>query len=637
LLQQCFPDGKKHLNWAVMNFGRKRQEAEDAVRAWLESSEIPVGGRLPSERTLARDLGVPHSVLNRVVGRLIGEGRLERRGYCLLRGPDDPGAAVQAPCDLVLLQRSRRLANLRKVALDLRVPLREHLAASADEMPGLLAALKSAPPESVILVPPRGDDRAVWEPAARELAAHGVSVICLGQRAEGLPSVASSRGLEQIVVHLADLGHAELALLVASPWTEAVSEATTRWGELCRRFASAPSGERVIHQHSSHMLREDIVAIADQFEAEWPNVTALVIATDDDLPIQRLLDAFRRRKIVVPQRLSLISLFDHPALPTASPPVAAAMEDLALEHETAFLLAQRARRFRHRLGLTAPLATIDIALDINARKSLVPNPKAPSLALPLKPPAGSSPLSIAGSLLISDDPVSAGTLPYELVQEAAPSRFQMLDLAENMNRPLNFRRGWLGDLPLSSLPPGKHTFHGVPFQILGGATRRDRAAIVFQSLRNTTGSTARLPTRVRIPVGRNARAIYVLHGCGYVKSLARFGSYRFFGCAQKLGDIPLVALGHPQPGAETWEFAEAILQANIQDWWPDFPHCNFRQARMVPLPDSRSGGPVRGHIFLYSLEWINPAPEVPVSHIEIETDPDQSTTLGVLAVTVMRP
>jgi len=456
-----------------------------------------------------------------------------------------------------------------------------------------------------------------------------------GERAAGLSSVGSDRGLEQIVARLARLGHVELAFLVASPWTDAVGERTRYWGELCRRFASGASGERVIHQHSSQMLREDIVAIADQFASEWTMVTALVISTDDDLPIQRLLDAFRRRKIAVPGRLSLISLFDHPALSTATPPVGAALEDLAMQHEAAFLLAQRARRLRLRHGLAAPVSEIDVALEVKKRRSLISNPDAPAPPVPRR--ASPADVSLSSAALLPENPEPAGQIAYELASGQAASRFRPVDLSEKMNRPLNFRRGWLGDLPLGSLPPGRKVFHGVPFRILGGPTRRDRGAIVFQSLRNTTGSTARLPSRVRIPVQGTAKAIYILHGCGYVKSLARFGCVRFYHRKQELGAIPLVALGRPNPSAETWEFAEAILQANIQDWWPDFPHCNFRNARMVPLPDSRAGGPVRGHIFLYTLEWINPSPALPVSHVEIETDPTQSITLGVLAMTVLRP
>jgi hypothetical protein len=122
-----------------------------------------------------------------------------------------------------------------------------------------------------------------------------------------------------------------------------------------------------------------------------------------------------------------------------------------------------------------------------------------------------------------------------------------------------------------------------------------------------------------------------------VKHLAHFGTYSIFRKSGLPDTVPLVALGLPLPGAQTWQIAEAVTAANIQDWWPDYPHCNFRQGRMVLLSDSASSGPVRGHVCLYTLEWINPTPEVPVSHIEIEADPAQSATLGVLGITLLLP
>lgn len=619
-----------------MNFGRKGREADELVRPWLESSGIPVGGRLPSERELAGVLGIHHSLLNRVMARLLAEGRVERRGYKLFRAAGGEGGAPQSPCDLVILQRSKRLASLRKVAQELRIPLREHLAQSADELARHLSALESSSAESVVLVPPHGGETTGWEPAARRLAQTGLPVICVGQRVPGFPSVAGDRGLEQIFKRLAALGHFELALLAASPWTAAVEETTARWAALCQRFASESSRERVIFQNSSHLLKEDLLAIAEQLNAEWKPVTALVLSTDDELPIQRLLDVFRRHKIAVPGRLSLVSLFDHPALQTAAPPVAAALEDLAMEHEAAFGLAQRAVRKRLRLGQLAGATEIDIALDFKERSSLAPNFQAMPVSHPGAPVGGSA-NALPVLAFDQEDLGMAGKIPYDLVGKVDRPRFRSLSLAEKVNRPLNFRRGWLGDLPLGSLPPGMHTFHGVPFRVLGGPTRRDRGAIVFQSLRNSTGGTAKLPTKVRIPVNFRAKALYILHGCGYVKPLARFASYAFFQKKRALGTIPLVALGQPLPGAATWELAEAILEANIQDWWPDYPHCNFRQARMVPLADSRSAGPVRGHVYLYTIEWINPFPEIPISHIEIEADPAQSATLGVLAISVLLP
>lgn len=614
-----------------MNYGRKAREADEAVRRWLESSGIPTGGRLPSERQLARQLDIPHSVMNRAMNRALAEGRVERRGYRIFRSADLPAAPLSFPVDLVILQRSKRLASLRKVAHELGFPLREHLSLSAEELEVHLSTLDTSTTGSVILVPPPGGETAGWGHAAQKLVREGLAVICVGQRFPGLSSVASDRGLEQVVRRLAALGHIELALLVASPWTATFDEMTAHWTALCHRFASESSRGRVIYQNSSQLLREDLLAIADQLNTEWKSVSALVISTDDELPIQRLLDVFRRHKIAVPDRLSLVSLSDHPALQTALPPVASALDDHPMEHEIALLLARRSMRVGDRLGLPAAPVEIDVAVSLVERRSLIPCP--PVAAAEIHPAAPAH--HPAFQRLSFDDATAAGQVRYGLTKDAPEERFRCLDLTRRVNRPLNFRRGWLGDLPLTSLPPGLHTFHGVPFQILGGPTRRHCGAVVFQSLRNTKGRTAMLPSRVRIPVHARASAIYILHGCGYVKHRARFASYTFVPRKGRPETLPLVALGQPRPGAETWELAESISEANIQDWWPDYPHCNFRHSRMVPLADTRSAGPVRGQVYLYTLEWINPAPHDPVRHIEIEVDPEQSTTLGVLAITVL--
>jgi hypothetical protein len=42
-------------------------------------------------------------------------------------------------------------------------------------------------------------------------------------------------------------------------------------------------------------------------------------------------------------------------------------------------------------------------------------------------------------------------------------------------------------------------------------------------------------------------------------------------------------------------------------------------------------------VFLYTLEWINPAPEETVTHLEVTADSGIATTLGLLAVTAVKP
>ena len=232
--------------------------------------------------------------------------------------------------------------------------------------------------------------------------------------------------------------------------------------------------------------------------------------------------------------------------------------------------------------------------------------------------------------------------PYPLAAKASLSerpRFAPVDLRPYVNRPLIFRRGWLGDIPLRCLPLGTQEIHGVPFEILGGPNRADGGAIIFQSTINTTGNAQKLPERLVIPLQGPVEAVYVLHGCGYAKPLQPFGNYRFHSKNGVVGTVPLVSLGRTNPrGERNAANAEAGGPvANIQDWWSDFPHEDFPHARMVPMLERDEANGIHRHVFLYTLEWINPSPKQPLTHLEIEVDPELPTTLGMLAVTVVRP
>jgi hypothetical protein len=117
--------------------------------------------------------------------------------------------------------------------------------------------------------------------------------------------------------------------------------------------------------------------------------------------------------------------------------------------------------------------------------------------------------------------------------------------------------------------------------------------------------------------------------------LEAFARYTFHGAKGVLGAVPLVGLGRQKNDEHLAETA-AAAKANIQDWWSDFPHVDFPHSRMAPLIDDENS-PIKRHVFLYTLEWINPFPGRVVTHLEITADPAVPTTLGVLAVTVVKP
>lgn len=621
-----------------MSFGKKANDADRALRGWLDTSPVALGGRLPSERAIARELDLQHYAVNRAVARLISEGVVERKGYKLFLRRDKVRInSDRSSCDLVISQDdSVRLAIYEKIARDLDIDLRVHAWRAVDESTSQLSTLKAPKVESVIFVTPWVEDVSGWEAEISRLGQAGIPVVCVERRANGASSVVSdvSGGMGLIFERLFDLGHREMAFFTLPPWIPASDEMRTEWVELCKKFHLDGSSERLVYSNGSRILKEDCIDLAKRFAGDWRNVTALVVLNINDLPIQQLLDALHRQGIEVPARLTVASTGDFQRLHFSVPAVGAPAFDINLFHETAFTLMQRALRRKREFGVLPPPAEICILPHLEERESFAEcifSKDYPPMerSIPRRESAKPPMLFEAGEKSLA----TARYRAYDATRNLPDSRFRMIDLAEHFNRPLNFRRGWLGDRPLTQLAPGRQVFHGVPFQIRGGNHRSDCGVIVLRSLSNKMGNGKPLPSRVRIDIQSPASAIYLLHGCGYGKYLKQFATYSFFAGKHLVAEIPMVALGRPQSGTD----AEEIAKANIQDWWPDYPPCDFPHARMAPLADEKKPETTGRHVSLYTLEWINPTPERKITHVEITSDQEQSTTLGVLGMTVLLP
>lgn len=621
----------------IMSFGKKVKDADGVLREWLDAKPVALGGRLPSERAMARELDLQHYAVNRAVARMIADGLVERKGYKLFfRGNKQPINSERSSCDLVIAQDSERLDVFERIARDLDIDLRVHAWQVVDPSTSQLSTLKAPEVESVIFATPWGEDVSVWQAEISRLVQAGIPVVCLDRRAIGASSVVSdvSGGMELIFERLFDLGHREMAFLTLPPWIPASGETKKKWVQLCRKFQLESSGDRLFHSNGPRLLKEDSIDLARRFAKDWKEVTALVVLNINDLPIQQLLDALHHHGIEVPSRLTVVSTGDFPRLHFSIPAVGAPDFDINLFHETAFYLVQRALRKKREFGVLPPPAEICLLPHLVERDSFAENPFFSDYP-PMERPNPRDELSAPPMLFDAGDKNigAARYRPYDATRNLPDSRFLMIELAEHLNRPLNFRRGWLGDRPLTQLPPGRQVFHGVPFQIRGGNHRSDCGAIVLRSLNNKRGNGQPLRSSVRIDIHSKVAAIYVLHGCGYGKYLKQFATYTFFAGKRRIAEVPMVALGRPQTGND----AVSSVQANIQDWWPDFPSCDFPHARMAPLTNETHSGAICRHVSLYTLEWINPEPGKKITHIEIRSDPEQSTTLGVLGITILLP
>ncbi|MFD8261922.1 NUDIX domain-containing protein [Streptomyces griseoluteus] len=75
--------------------GPKTTRVYETIRDRLASGEYTAGGKFPSERALAAELGIGRTALRRVLVRLVAEGSLEVRGRGSYRAPG--AASVSTP------------------------------------------------------------------------------------------------------------------------------------------------------------------------------------------------------------------------------------------------------------------------------------------------------------------------------------------------------------------------------------------------------------------------------------------------------------------------------------------------------------------------------------------------------------
>jgi len=627
-----------------MPTGHCVNEAEAKLREWMEAAAPKRGTRLPSERSLAGQFGLRHYALNRAMGRLISEGLVERNGYKLFAAGAAPSRS-SFTCHLVVALRSIHIPSYRRIAKEMGINLVLHTWESAEEVILKLEKLDTRETEAVVFDPPYAVPSSVWEPITTRLAKHEIPVVSLGTIAPGLFSVLAdhAQSLDLAISHLVELGHREFGLVTAPPVGPISAEVLRAWDELCRKHELKQSIRRV-HLQKGMRLKEETDEVADVVVNQWSSVTALIVVAMPDCNIHMLEERLIQRGRQIPRDLSLLLVGESKSAATATPPVGTVNADMALIQETAFFLAQRALRKKKLMGILPAPCDVRLQSQLVARQSTNPADSAgapPKTAAPsLMPAYDTSFIRPKLSAEIAAEMESHVRKAYPLAARASlseRSRFAQVDLGAYVNRPLNFRRGWLGDLPLKQLTPGPREIHGVPFKILGGPKRSDCGTIVFHSAVNTTGNAQKLPDKVRVPIGCKAQAVYILHGCGYAKFLHTFAHYDFLGRNARMGHVPLVSLGQPPPNYNPARPQPGVAAPNIQDWWPDFPHTDFPHARMAPILDADNASHESRHVYLYTMEWINPRPKSVVSHLEITVDSTHSTTLGVLAVTVLKP
>lgn len=187
-------------------------------------------------------------------------------------------------------------------------------------------------------------------------------------------------------------------------------------------------------------------------------------------------------------------------------------------------------------------------------------------------------------------------------------------------------RPWFGDLPLMGLRAGTVTLHGARFRIL--PETQGPSFVLFRSDRlGNDPSGQPLPTEIRVGIQRRVHHVYVLHAAGWVDSPGPFARYEFVlsdGSAHT-ESIYGLAFAHPDEADGR--------PANIQDWYFGHQQIARPAARHANITPADHVGEMAQ--YLYTMEWRNPEPSRALRSIRIVSDPRSSSTLGLLAVSLI--
>ena len=221
---------------------------------------------------------------------------------------------------------------------------------------------------------------------------------------------------------------------------------------------------------------------------------------------------------------------------------------------------------------------------------------------------------------------------YPLAQKTGPDSWTQVDLQPFVNRGFTGTNGWIGaGYPLATLSAGDHTYHGVPFHVVDEKQNGGLAAIAMKSAKMVLSNSKPLPEEVTIPVECKAQALYFLHGAAWTAESEPFADYAIVYEDGTTATVPLIPLGNPKDFDVMQKLENT---ATIQDWFGTGPEFSNTAARQVPL--LREDDPLKSSHYLYTLEWANPKPRVPIKEVKITSDPAKGETLFVVALTVLK-
>lgn len=591
----------------------------------IRQAEGRRGQPFPTEKILAAQWGVSQAAVNRAALRLIAAGRLRREGYKLLPVAATTVSLVGARL-AVLSHRSVRFPGIAEEAARRGVRVEEFYFIGRDTLRNALQKAVQHRYDGVIMR--ITDSGWEWDNEAAELDRLRIPYVVSEEAPAGHNIAAEDlRGAAaQLVGHLFAHGHREIVCVTSLRRLLRSNSVRQGFEEACLRLGLTSAARNVfeINAHTPEAVRTEFLRL----RRTCPRASAVVLFDAEIL--KSFIAAMRKEGLRVARDLSLVVVGDSAEARTNEPPVTCMGFDArSIAHLALDLVCQQILEVR-RIGRVPPRQRLRLEGTLRERGSVATLETLPSAAQTEDAARGTNRLARVWPHALEQrlrEAAETWQWPHRLVERGAPGPFLPLDLAAVANRSLRRPHGWLGHLPLLHLGPGLLRIHGVDFAVLDERTNRGHSVVVLRSSRFPLSSRRSLPDQLAFPVGRRVRAVYFLHGCGYAGERVPFAWYEFRQAGRPPTILPLVARGvGPAHSPDT-------PPANLQDWWPEFPQFNADGVRHLAVTEN--GDPFAYERYLYSLEWVNPTPEIPLDEIRVRSNPVVPTTLGLLGITLL--
>jgi hypothetical protein len=204
--------------------------------------------------------------------------------------------------------------------------------------------------------------------------------------------------------------------------------------------------------------------------------------------------------------------------------------------------------------------------------------------------------------------------PYPFLENIKEKKFKTVDIKKYANRGLKGEDAFIGGGNLI-LPEGIQTIHGVQFEIINQDLNNGFSAIALKSkkLKN-------YPEKIEIPLNEKVKALYFLHGCGWISKIGKIGEYEFYYEDGSKRFVEIIA-DDPIPQQDS--------NSNICDWWPTYGQIEKENAKYVPVVFSE------GTRYIYTLQWINPKPDKKIEKIILKSNPEKDATLIIISITAL--